>query len=206
MLIGDIISKTAAEKAKKTAAVLDEEEVTKCSMVGHSLGGYVTLAFLENYPDRLRRVSLFHSHPFADSPQVKANREREIELVKKGKEKDIFETNVPKVFADKNLDELEEYVEWAKKIAYLTNGEGIIANLKGMMRRSDRSKLVKETAKPFLLIAGVHDNYISYEAVIPQIELPDKGKIITLEHSGHLGFVEERKRSLEIIYDFMKDS
>lgn len=186
--------------------VLDTEKVAKCSMVGHSLGGYVTLAFLEKYPEKLRRVSLFHSHPFADSEQVKANRQKEIEMVKNGEVENIIDTNIPKAFADKNLQKLEKGVEWAKEIAYRTEGKGIISNLRGMMERPDRSELVKGMTKPFLLIAGKNDNYIDYNQVIPKIELPEKGCLVTLEKSGHLGFVEERKQSLEVIYDFMKEN
>lgn len=186
--------------------ILDEEEVDKCTMIGHSLGGYVTLAFLEKYPEKIRRFSLFHSHPFADSELVKSNRRREIEQVRNGKKNSIFEANIPKAFADDNLEKLSEKLNWAKEIAYQTPGEGIIANLNGMMQRPDRSRLLKETAKPFLLIAGKKDKYIDYESVIPKIELPEQGKLVTLENSGHLGFVEEQKKSLEYIYDFMKES
>jgi pimeloyl-ACP methyl ester carboxylesterase len=186
--------------------ILDEEKVDRCTLIGHSLGGYVTLAFLDKYPDRIRRFSLFHSHPFADSETVKANRKREIHLVQNGEKNSIFEVNIPKAFADENLEKLPDDLQWAKDIAYQTPGEGITANLKGMMQRPDRSLLLKETMKPFLLIAGRKDKYIDYDTVIPKIGLPEQGKLVTLESSGHLGFVEEQKKSLEIIYDFMKES
>ncbi len=183
--------------------VTDEEQVNRCTMVGHSLGGYVTLAFLANYPEKLEAFSLFHSHPFADSEQVRANRQREIDLVERGRKKVIINTNIPKAFSNDNLEKYKEKVEWARQIALNTPGEGIIANLEAMMNRPDRSELVKNTDKPFLLIAGVKDNYINYEQVIPKIELPGKGVLVTLENSGHIGFIEEKENALHVVRDFI---
>jgi pimeloyl-ACP methyl ester carboxylesterase len=172
-------------------------------MVGHSLGGYVTLAFLANYPEKLEAFSLFHSHPFSDSEQVKENRQREINLVEQVKKKVIINTNIPKAFANDNLETFKGEVEWARQIALNTPGEGIIANLKAMMNRPDRSELVKNTDKPFLLIAGLKDNYINYEQIIPKIVLPEKGALVTFENSGHIGFVEEKDNALHVFKDFI---
>jgi pimeloyl-ACP methyl ester carboxylesterase len=72
-----------------------------------------------------------------------------------------------------------------------------------MMNRPDRSELFKNTDKPFLLIAGLKDNYISYEQVIPRIHLPEKGVLVTLENSGHIGFVEEKENALHVVRDFI---
>jgi len=183
--------------------VLEIEKVESCIMVGHSLGGYVTLAFYEKYPEKLDGFSLFHSHPFADSEQVKESRSKEIDLVKKGRKNEIINTNIPKLFADHNLEKFKDQVEWARNIALNTPDEGIISNLKGMMNRPDRRELVKNTNMPFLLIAGVNDNYINYEEVIPNVVLPEKGSLITLENSGHIGFVEEKEKALLALDDFV---
>ena len=183
--------------------VLDEEQVNRCTMVGHSLGGYVTLAFLANYPEKLEAFSLFHSHPFADSEQVRENRQREINLVEQGRKKVIINTNIPKAFANDNLETFKDEVEWARQIAVKTPGEGIVANLKAMMKRPDRSELVKHTNKPFLLLAGLKDNYINYDQVIPKIALPEKGALVTLENSGHIGFVEEKENAFYAFRDFI---
>lgn len=192
--------------AEAARQVLDRSGIERCTMFGHSLGGYATLAFLDLYPERLKGFSLFHSHPFADSDAVRQKRQGEIDLVRQGKEAEIFKVNVPKLFATDNLEAFSSQVEWVRQIAGATEGEGIVANLKGMMQRPDRSGLVKSTDKPFLLIAGKKDNYIDYNTVIPKIELPEKGALVTLEHSGHLGFVEEKNRSLEVVSNFVRRS
>ncbi len=201
-VLGDTHSMDLLAEAART--VLDRANIQQCTMFGHSLGGYVTLAFADLYPTRLKGFSLFHSHPFADSEQVRRKRQNEIELVQQGKAEEIFKVNVPKLFADDNLDSMSPQVEWVGKLARKTPGEGIIANLKGMMQRPDRSGLVRNTNKPFLQIAGRKDKYIDYDTVIPKIELPRNGKLLTLENSGHLGFVEEKQRALQGVKNFIQ--
>ena len=65
--------------------VLKQRKVKKCLMIGHSMGGYVTLAFTSKYPEMLKGLCLFHSHPFPDSPEDLKNRNRTIKVVEQDK-------------------------------------------------------------------------------------------------------------------------
>ena len=96
--------------ADSVARVLDRLHLETCFMIGHSMGGYVALAFLETYPYKLGGLVLFHSHPLADSMETKANREREIKLVRDGRKDLIFNTNIPKAFAVGNLNKFRKEV------------------------------------------------------------------------------------------------
>jgi pimeloyl-ACP methyl ester carboxylesterase len=183
--------------------ILEENHIESATIVGHSMGGYAALAFVDLYPEKVERFCLFHSHPFPDTPQVKENREKAIENVRSGKKEEIIKSHVPKTFADDNLKAFEQQIEWATEIVLETPEEGIIANLKGMMERPDKSQLVKNSDKPFLLIAGKKDNFIDYNTVIPKIELPEKGELLALDNSGHMGFIEEKESSLKAIQEFM---
>jgi pimeloyl-ACP methyl ester carboxylesterase len=77
--------------------------LNKIFITGHSLGGYVTLAFLGLYWKRLTGYCLFHSQPFADTPEAIEKREREIEIVKMGKKNLMYPDNVIRMFAPSNL-------------------------------------------------------------------------------------------------------
>ena len=182
--------------AEAVNAVLDELNINKCILVGHSMGGYVTMAFADLFPDRLYGYSLFHSTPFADTEEKKQNRNREIELVNKGKKELIFNTNVPKAFANNNLDKLKGEVERAIQIARNTAGEGIKAVLEGMKQRRDRSEILSNSNIPVLIILGKKDNYIPFDVILDKIKINDKGEIFILENSGHMGFIEEAEESL----------
>ena len=189
--------------AESVVAVLDHCNIGKCILTGHSMGGYSGLAMLENYPERLGGLCLFHSHPFPDTEQVRQNRCREIELVNQGKKELISKINIPKAFASGNVALMKAEVDRATEIAVSTPDEGIIACLKGMMARPSREKLLSETTLPVLLIAGKHDNYIPFESAVKEIRLPAGALFLALENSGHIGFLEETEKSVSAIKDFV---
>ena len=189
--------------AQTIKSVMDHLEINKYFMVGHSLGGYVTLAFLELFPECLSGLSLFHSHSLADSDETIENRNREKKMVENGEKDLIYKVNIPKAFATDNLEKFSGQVDYANKIAMNISGEGIVAVLNGMISRTDGSNILARTSLPFLWILGRKDNYIPYEVIIKKIELPKHGKLITLENSGHMGFIEEKQRSMEAILEFV---
>jgi len=178
-------------------------KVEKCFMIGHSMGGYLTLMIHKLYPSLLSGFCLFHSHPFSDTKQIKNKRLREIEFVKDGKKNLIASFNIPNAFATDTLNLYQTEIENATKIAINTTEKGIIANIYAMMNRPDFSEFLKNSKIPFLYIAGKKDNYIDYNSVIPKVLLPKKSKLCVLEKSGHMGFIEEKKEAVNIIVQFI---
>ena len=172
-------------------------------MMGHSMGGYITLMFHKLFPEKLLGFSLFHSHPFSDSEETKKKRMREIDFVKRDKKDLIAKFNIPNAFADNNLNILKDKIQNSISIALNTETEGIIANLKAMMNRPDLSESLAKSNIPFLCIVGKHDNYINFETVVPTIKLPQTSEFHILENSGHMGFIEEEEKSIQIINRFI---
>jgi len=202
---GTIGEEHSMEKlAESVIAVIDDCGVKKCFIAGHSMGGYSGLAFMELFPERLNGLCLFHSHPFPDTKQTRNNRCREIVLVHQGRKELISKINIPKAFAPQNVEKLKAEVERATKIAISTPGEGIIACLNGMMKRQSRVKLLAETKIPVMLVAGIHDNYISFEEVARRVRLPENATFVTLENSGHIGFLEEPEKAAKAISEFVE--
>ena len=200
----DIIAEihTMEALAQIVKKVLDYLKAGKVLMIGHSLGGYVTLAFLELFPEALAGYSLFHSQPFADSRESIERRNREIAVVKAGKKAIMYPGNIERMFSPHNLKKLPAELKRSNEIASLTPDEGIIAMLKGMIARPSRQALMEAGRVPLLWILGIHDQYIEYRKVIEGVRLPVNTVLVTLFDSGHLGFVEEPERSLSVISDF----
>lgn len=174
------------------------------NIVGHSMGGYVALAFRKAFQSELASLCLFHSTCFADTEEKKENRDREIDLVRKGKRDFIVNKNIPMAFADENLHRLEAIIEKAKFIASRTDESGIIAVLNAMKERPDYSELLKDDSLPVLLIAGELDNYIPSEAVYKMKQLGTNFERILLDKSGHMGFMEQPEESALILTSFFK--
>ena len=189
--------------AEAVDTVIKNLEIDKVFVAGNSMGGYVALAYLANYLHKVSGICLFHSTPFADSEEKKANRDREIEIIKQGKQDLLFTANPAKGFANDNLVRLKDKVEWTQKIAAQSPAEGIIALLEGMKIRPDRQELLKETYTPVLYILGRKDNYIPFDVMYPVAKRSPKGEILTLENSGHMGFIEEPGICSDVLKSFI---
>ncbi len=195
---------TMAVMADAVKHVLDYLNIGRCVIVGHSMGGYATLAFAEIYPELLVGYCLLHSHALSDSEEKKKDRDREIELVRLGKKMQFIDINIPKAFADDNLNQFAEEVEKARKIAAATSDHGIICALEGMKSRPDRRRILKGSNVPVMIIAGKKDNYIPFEICEKHFDLAPHGQVLILENSGHMGFIEEKEKTLDGILKFLK--
>lgn len=182
--------------------VIKDTGEKKVLLAGHSLGGYVTLAFAEKYPELLSGYVLLHSHPFADSPEAVTKRKREIFVVRAGKKDIVYPASISMMFAEQNLARMPEELARSKEIASQNSAKGIIAMLNAMMARPSRSALVESGTLPLLWILGRHDLYFSPEKALGDIKLPGNARVVILENSGHLGFVEETDLTAELINEF----
>jgi pimeloyl-ACP methyl ester carboxylesterase len=183
--------------------LLDSLSIKKAFLTGHSLGGYVTLAFIELFGDSLKGYVLFHSQPFPDAPETIEKRMREIELVQKGKKELFYPENIKRMFASSNIEMFSENVQRLIEIASRLKGAGILAALNGMMTRPSRLSLMEEGRVPLLWILGAKDNYISCEIIQKRVRLPSNARLVVLKNSGHMGFVEEEENSLKAIIEFV---
>jgi pimeloyl-ACP methyl ester carboxylesterase len=184
--------------------LIDSLGFEKVFLTGHSLGGYVALAFLELFPDRLSGYSLFHSQPFPDSPEALDKRKREIGIVKMGKKNLMYPDNVVRMFAPSNLEKFSDALQRSIDIASRIPGDGIIAVLNGMMIRPSRLSFMEQGKVPCLWILGSMDNYIQCDLIRTLVKQPPNAEVVVLTHSGHMGFIEEEELSVKIITDFVK--
>ncbi|MDR2040091.1 MAG: alpha/beta hydrolase [Bacteroidales bacterium] len=191
--------------AEAVETVLQYLEIEKCVLVGHSMGGYVTLACLARFSKRLAGICLFHSSPFADTEEKRASRTKEIKLVEGGKLILICNTNIPNGFATDHLEKMADKLEFAKEVARRSTPEGVIAILEGMRSRPDRQELLKKNRLPVLFILGKKDNYISFDKLAPIAASFPHSTVSVLEESGHSGYFEEPEKSAGFILSFLDE-
>ena len=184
--------------AETVKAVLDELRITECVIVGHSMGGYVALAFADIFPEMVRGIGLFHSQATADTEEVKENRRRTVNIVKMNRGGFISQF-IPDLFAEANVSLFQEEVELLKNMALKTSAEGIIAAIEGMKQRTGKLDLLMKSKIPFLFIAGKKDPRIPVQNIMAQAMLPDHSEVLILANVGHMGFVEAKAQTLNMI-------
>ena len=191
------------DNAEIVQAVLSKLRIRKAIFVGHSMGGYVALAFAENYPEKVRALVLLNSTSKADSEEKKANRNRAIKAVKKDYTT-FIRLSIANLFSPDNRDRLIDEIENIKLEALKTPLQGIVASLEGMKIRKDREVLLHLTPYPKMLVLGVKDPVLNYETALEQLE-ETAVKLITFA-DGHMSHIENREELKKVLLDFFKNA
>lgn len=192
---------TMEAMADAVAACLDKEGVSKCVMLGHSMGGYVTLAFAERYPDRLLGFGLIHSAAHADDDARKEKRNQVINFVKSNGHEPYIRSFIPTLFKPGASPEL---VAEAVDMGLQAPPAGIIAAAAAMRERPNRTAILKESKLPVLVVAGAADALLPVELLMEQAAMATLAQVAVLKESGHLGMLEEPQALNVIIDDYLK--
>lgn len=176
----------------------------KISMIGHSMGGYATLAFAEKYPDLLSSFGLFHSSAFADTAEKKQVRFKAIDFIKANGTDQFLKTSTPglftKEFAEKNPGKIEQLVAIGNKCS----AEALIQYYQAMMQRPDRTAVLKSFPNPVLFLIGEKDNAVPLDISLKQCYFPQESNIHILENAAHMGMWEEIDESNTILLKFLQ--
>ena len=183
--------------------MLKSLEIERVTMVGHSMGGYVALAFCARYPEQLDGLVLLSSTPNPDTEAKRENRRREIALVRAGK-KDALARVAPEAgFAEQNRRRLRSYIDDLTECVHITEDDGIVALLGGMMERADQNEMLRKSTVPQLFILGKKDGYIPVEVAEEIVANHPQAQVAWLEESGHMGFIEEPEACAEALLKFV---
>lgn len=189
--------------AEMVYEILRKIRVENFVLVGHSMGGYVGLAFAEKYPDMLKGLGLFHSQALEDTVQAKLGRDRAIEIIKLNKEGFIFNF-IPDLFAECNREIYKEEIINLQEGAKTLTGEALIACLQGMKERTDKLLLLMEIDVPVMFIAGKEDSRAPINTIMAQSVIPSHSQILVLGDCGHMGYIEKRKETMNFVAQFVK--
>ncbi|CCG54585.1 Probable hydrolase [Flavobacterium indicum GPTSA100-9 = DSM 17447] len=181
--------------------VLHDLKIRKAVFVGHSMGGYVSLAFAELYPEMMKGLVLMNSTSRADSEERILNRTRAIKAVKQNYVAAV-RMSIANLFSEENRELLIDEIEWVKNEALQTPLQGIIAAQEGMKLRNDREVILHFAPYPILLILGKQDPVLNYEENKEQIE-NTAVQLVTF-NDGHMSHIENKVELEKVLLDFLK--
>ncbi len=190
--------------AEVVNAVIEAENISKCILIGHSMGGYIALEFAKLFPEKLISLMLFHSSAYADSEEKILGRKKSIEFVSNNSAAAYFKTMLPDLFYDKDLhtEMISQQTEYAKSIS----DEATKKYLQIMMNRVDNTEVLKTLSIPFAFILGEHDKAVPFVQGLEQTHLADTTYIYILRQSAHMGMLEEIDEVNNSLTEFVKSS
>jgi len=186
-------------------ALLDAEQVHKCIMLGHSMGGYITLAFAEMYPEVLAAFGFVQSTAYADSEEKKASRKKGIEAIGNYGAYAFIKNTTPNLFAaafkENHATEMDALVEKGKGF----KNEALQQYYTAMMNRPDRTHVLKSSKLPVLFIIGTEDIAAPIADVLPQTHMADVAYISIIENVGHMAMWEAADEVNQKLAAFIED-
>ena len=188
---------TMEQMAEAVEAILSHLKVKKATLIGHSMGGYVALAFAEQYPENVEGLCLMNSTAMDDSPEKKLNRDRAIEAVKQN-HRSFIRLSIANLFRPKNRMVFTEEIESIKEEALQFPIQGIIAALEGMKIRKNRVGLFRNAKYKKMMIIGRKDPALQYNTLIDQIKDSDVEMVEFPD--GHMSYIENKE---EFTYNIM---
>ncbi len=183
---------TLDQMARMVKATLDHAGVDQCVMVGHSMGGYVALAFADLYPYSLRGLGLVNSHALPDSPQQAEAREAVCRQVLENRASYIVDF-IPSLFLERNRGPLSQDIKDLCDQCLETRAEAIIASQRAMKQRPSRLGVLRGLEVPVLLVHGKADPRLPLEVALSQAMEPRHAEILLLENAAHMTFIEEQE-------------
>ncbi|CAM3467675.1 2-hydroxy-6-oxononadienedioate/2-hydroxy-6-oxononatrienedioate hydrolase [Flavobacterium longum] len=192
---------TMEDNADMVLSVLNELRIRKAIFVGHSMGGYVALAFADLFPNIVKGVALVNSTAKPDSAERKLNRDRAIVAVKQNYAS-FVRMSVANLFSEDNRERFAKEIEAVKFEALKTPLQGIVASLEGMKIRKDRELLLHEGKFPVLLVLGKKDPVLNFEETQELKKHPN----VSLEvfPDGHMSPIENRRDLQTVLHNFLK--
>lgn len=177
--------------------------IHKCTLIGHSMGGYIALAFAEKYPGMLEGFGLFHSTAYADDEAKKHQRNQMIELLKNHGAETFIKNTAGNLFGERYKElypeKIKEHINYFGKLP----ADALIAGIVAMRNRPDRTHVLHSMSFPVLFIIGMQDKLIPFESLISLSEFPKQSYPFILAEAGHLGMVERPDATARMINWYM---
>lgn len=177
------------DMASTLETLMDHLGLDKAIIFGHSMGGYVALAFAELFPYYIRGLALINTSPLPDTKEKRVMRDRAIKAVSQNKRL-FVSMAVQNLFAEKNHVSLKKDIQLAKNVAMQTSLQGIVAALAGMKIRKNRVDVLKKINCQKMIVIGRNDMVMDVEALDKVVR---NINIDIIEFSdGHMSHIENK--------------
>lgn len=183
--------------------LLDVENIKSTYIIGHSLGGYIALAFLELFPNQVDGICLLHSSASEDSLEKKKCRTFAINDIKRNKEPfiDVF---IPNLFSPNNRTINTAEITFLKSITKKVSPTNIIKTMTAIRDRIDRNQVLSEAKTNKYYIIGEDDPVLEKQELIDQA-ISSNANYTVLNNVGHMSFYEDKKNCLRAIGQFLNN-
>lgn len=183
--------------ASDIAGLLNHLKIKKAYLAGHSMGGYVALAFAREFPERASGLAMVSSQMLADSPEGKERRYATAKQVLNEGVKGVVDSLTPKLSADTRVQ------EFARDLMSRQRPLGVISALNAMAERPDSTDLLPTFKFPVVIIHGDADALIPFERAREMKAALPSAHFVELAGLGHMPMMENAQAIAEALQFFV---
>lgn len=190
------------EMAEVVKFILKHLKIRRVTLIGHSMGGYVALAFAEKYSKNVKGICLMNSTSQADDDERKKLRLRAIEMAQTNYNS-LVSMSITNLFAQNTRKQFLNEIECVKKEALKTAVQGYIACSEGMRLRPNREHILASEAFNKLLIIGKNDPVLNSEVIVE--EATHTNTHFAEFSGGHMSHIENLTELLMVLSSFTRN-
>jgi pimeloyl-ACP methyl ester carboxylesterase len=179
--------------ASDFVALLDHLGIQKAALAGHSMGGYIALAFARLHPERVTGLALVASQAIADTSDNKQGRYKTAADVAEKGVALVAEAMPPKLSADARVQ------GFVRELIRKQSKDGVIGALKAMAEREDSLALFPSFNFPVVLIHGIADVLIPIERAYGVKKMISSAHLVELSGVGHMPMLEAPERTADAL-------
>jgi len=184
-------------------ALLQARGVRTAVVGGHSMGGYVALAFARQYPEMLRGLILVNTRPGADSAEGKANRQAAAAKARQQGSQAIADDMLPKLLSPVTLQGQPALVAQVHGWMAATAVEALAHAQLGMAGRRDSQDVLESLFLPVQVITGADDKLIPVSESEAMARTVPGARLAILADAGHLASLEAPAAFNAALWDFL---
>ncbi len=185
-------------------AICRAEKINSLILLGHSMGGYISLHFAEKNPEFLKGLGLINSHCYEDSEEKKANRRKTIEFIRKHGTKHFVNELYNAIFSCGYRKKYPKVVHAMLDKALKYKPEAVMAATEAMIKRKDKSTVLSNSKVPVLLISGQDDQTVPLELSLKQASLAEISDFHLFDNSKHMSVFEQKRKATLAIQNFIR--
>ncbi len=183
--------------------LLDRLSIERAVWVGHSMGGYITLAALRRWPERVSAVAFVGSHAQPDSPEKRLQRETSADNAMRQGVSDTAFTMMSTIFAGE-VDRQGPMAQRIYDMMVSAKPHAVAGALRGMAARRDSRDVARSLAIPALVIAGEDDEAVGAELTGELAKLIPSAQHVVISGAGHMPMVEQPDTLTETLRAFLE--
>lgn len=185
---------TMNRMAQDVAELMDQLGIEQAVICGLSMGGYVALAFVKQFPSRVKALVLADTRAQADTEEGKQTRQQQAEKALSEGMAGIADAMLPKLLTPDTVSKRPEVVKRVRDMMLRTKPQGAASALLGMAERDDQSEFISTIRVPTMIVVGREDAITPLADSEKMQSKIAPSRLVVIENAGHVSNLEQTEQ------------